>query len=145
MHGHKSSIINTYLVLCHNARSTILLTMFSFPFLSRRVRDQVVHRPWKPLCLVTALLSTSQPSLRRSSSSVWFSTTHCKPDLSFRKLTPPTIPKQPFQSHMAALQCKATKLCNGPPPCNIRIHVVNPHVRPQGLPPSQVKVPCPHG
>ena len=58
---------------------------------------------------------------------------------------PPTIPKQPFQSHMAALQCKATKPCNGPPPCNIRIHVVNPHVRSQGFPPSQVKVPCPHG
>ena len=88
MHGHKSSIISTYLVLCRNARSTILLTMFSLPFLSRRARDQVMHRRWNPLCLVTALLSTSQPSLRRWSSSVWLSTTHCKPDLSFSKLTP---------------------------------------------------------
>ena len=43
MHGHKSSIISTYLVLCRNARSTILLTMFSLPFLSRRARDQVMH------------------------------------------------------------------------------------------------------
>ena len=60
MHGHKSSIISTYLVLCRNARSTILLTMFSLPFLSRRARDQVMHRRWNPLCLVTALLSTSQ-------------------------------------------------------------------------------------
>ena len=89
MHGHKSSIISTYLVLCRNARSTILLTMFSLPFLSRRARDQVMHCRWNPLCLVTALLSTSQLSLRRLSSSVWLSTTHCKPDLSFSKLTPP--------------------------------------------------------
>ena len=57
--------------------------------LSHQARDQVVHRRWNPLCLVTALLSTSQPSLRRLSSSVWLSTTHCKPDLSFSKLTPP--------------------------------------------------------
>ena len=118
--------------------------MFSLPFLSRRAHDQVVHRRLIPLCLVTALLSTSQPSLRRLSSSVWLSTTHCKPDLSLSKL-PPTIPKQPLQSHMAALQCKVTKLCNGPPPCKIRIHVVNSHVRPKGVPPSQVNVPCPHG
>ena len=89
MHGHKSSIISTYLVLCRNARSTILLTMFSLPFLSRRARDQVMHRRWNPLWLVTALLSTSQPSLPRLLSSVWLSTTHCKPDLSFSKLTPP--------------------------------------------------------
>ena len=61
-------------VLCRNARSTFLLTMFSLPFLSRRARDQVVHRRWNPLCLVTALLSTSQPSLQRLSSSVWLST-----------------------------------------------------------------------
>ena len=70
IHGHKSSIIRTYLFLCRNARSTILLTMFSLPFLSRRACDQVVHRRCNPLCLVTALLSTSQPSLRRLSSSV---------------------------------------------------------------------------
>ena len=63
----------------------------------------------------------------------------------YRQADPPTIPKQPPQSHMAALQCKATKFCNAPPPCNVGIHVVNPHVRPQGLPPSQVTVPCPHG
>ena len=89
IHGHKSSIISTYLVLCCNARSTILLTMFSLPFLSRRARDQVMHRRWNPLCLVIALLSTSQRSLLRLSSSVWLSTTLCKPDLSFSKLTPP--------------------------------------------------------
>ena len=40
-------------------------TMFSPPFLSRHARDQVVHRRWIPLCLVAALLSTFEPSLRR--------------------------------------------------------------------------------
>ena len=55
-----------------------------------------MHRRWNPLCLVTALLSTSQPSLRRLSSSVWLSTTHYKPDLSFNKLSPPLFPSSRF-------------------------------------------------
>ena len=35
--------------------------MICLPFLSQRAHDQVVHRRWNPLCLVTALLSTLNP------------------------------------------------------------------------------------
>ena len=62
MHGDKSSIIRTYLVLCPYARSTILLTMFSLPFLSRVALDQVMHRRWNPLCFVTALPTLHLPT-----------------------------------------------------------------------------------
>ena len=144
IHGHKSSIIRPYLVLCRNERSTILLTMFSLPFLSRRARYQVVHRNRNPLCLVTALLFTSQPSLRRLSSSVWLSTTHCKPDLSFGKLTHPLflssrfsrtwLPSNAKKLHFAMVPHCATYAYMWS--SHICVHKVFPHPRSRCLAPK---------
>ena len=62
-----SSISYSYsvAVLCRHARLTILPTMAAPPFCSRRAHDPAMHRRWYPCGLVTAVLPTSKPSLRR--------------------------------------------------------------------------------
>ena len=75
---------------------------------------QAMQRRLYPHCLVTALLPSSQPSLRRWSPNVWLSTAHWRPDFWFKRLTPPLFLRSLFNCTWLPSKAKQLNLAKVP-------------------------------